>query len=197
MTNLLARILLSIMVFPLATLIFILFLFVGLTIDAGSSGPRREEWAFLLATGVTAVFVAGYWFRLWWRSVQWTPRRKLLTIGSGLFMITVGLGTGFGAYTTMQPFPELSPCILLGGVCAIVPWLPMTVVIWRETAAERAERIRQSAGDVLFCPRCGYNLTGLYAAQCPECGARFTLNELYAAQHGEEIADAERSGDRM
>lgn len=30
----------------------------------------------------------------------------------------------------------------------------------------------------LPCPKCGYNLTGLREARCPECGATYTLDEL-------------------
>ena len=35
--------------------------------------------------------------------------------------------------------------------------------------------------DAIACPTCGYNLTGLREARCPECGSQFTLDQLYAA----------------
>ncbi|MDB5303490.1 MAG: hypothetical protein JWM97_1039, partial [Phycisphaerales bacterium] len=38
----------------------------------------------------------------------------------------------------------------------------------------------------VVCPTCGYNLTGLTATRCPECGSQFTLDELMAAQPGRE-----------
>ena len=34
----------------------------------------------------------------------------------------------------------------------------------------------------ITCPTCGYNLTGLTATRCPECGKQCTLDELFAAQ---------------
>ena len=80
---------------------------------------------------------------------------------------------------------------LLGAGLAISAWLAVCVLIWRETAAERAERVRQAAGDALFCPKCGYNMTGLYEARCPECGSRFTVDQLYASQKKETL-EAER-----
>ena len=53
--------------------------------------------------------------------------------------------------------------------------------------ADRAGAFRQAAGDVLFCPKCGYNMTGLYEARCPECGSRYTLDQLAAAQKQEQL----------
>ena len=69
--------------------------------------------------------------------------------------------------------------IILACIAAIPLWLVLTLLIWRETPAERAERLQASAGKALFCPKCNYNMTGLYEARCPECGERFTLDQLH------------------
>lgn len=34
----------------------------------------------------------------------------------------------------------------------------------------------------VHCPRCGYSMSGLDTSTCPECGARYTLDELIRAQ---------------
>jgi rubrerythrin len=60
-------------------------------------------------------------------------------------------------------------------------WLIGTAIIWRETAKERGERLRHMGIHTLTCPNCGYNLTGLREAKCPECGAAYTLDQLYAS----------------
>lgn len=181
MTNLLARILLSIMVFPLAALVYLLLIF-----GAGvNRGPRDST--FVIATVGTAVFVAAYW--LWRSSVRWTRERIALTVGSGVGVAVIGLVTGL-AMMQMSSIRDAGFGIFIGGLCAIVLWLPITIVLWRENAEERAERIARSAGDVVCCPRCGYNLTGLREARCPECGAQYTLDQLLAAQRREEIGEA-------
>jgi len=188
MTSLLARILLSIMVLPLAALVYILLIFGFMR----QSGPWGRELGFLTTTLITAGFVVGYWLWLWRGSVRWTPQRLGLTLGSGLAATFVGLITG-GLMMAVVGNGNGEFGIFIGGVTGIVVWLPMTVVLWRETAEERAERIRQAAGDVLFCPRCGYNLTGLREARCPECGAQFTIDQLFAAQRRDVME--ERKGE--
>jgi len=35
--------------------------------------------------------------------------------------------------------------------------------------------------NAIACPSCGYNLTGLSEARCPEYGSRFTLDQLVAS----------------
>lgn len=37
------------------------------------------------------------------------------------------------------------------------------------------------ASSHLYCPRCGYDLTGLAQERCPECGVAFDLQQLQAA----------------
>jgi DNA-directed RNA polymerase subunit RPC12/RpoP len=67
-------------------------------------------------------------------------------------------------------------------VAVVLTWLAVAVFIWCETPAEPAERIEGSSKSAVACPTCGYNLTGLSEARCPECGTRFTLDELLALQ---------------
>ena len=68
-------------------------------------------------------------------------------------------------------------------------WLFCTVLVWRETTAERIERLRARSPEAMVCPACGYNLTGLRQTTCPECGARYTIDELAALQPDRETAD--------
>jgi predicted amidophosphoribosyltransferase len=64
-----------------------------------------------------------------------------------------------------------------------IVWVLATVILWRETAAERLARMsRLVSHPTVLCPVCGYNLSGLREARCPECGGSFTLDELAASQ---------------
>ena len=40
------------------------------------------------------------------------------------------------------------------------------------------------------CPQCDYSLVGLESCTCPECGARFTIDQLIAAQDYAALRDA-------
>ncbi len=58
------------------------------------------------------------------------------------------------------------------------------LVVARGYARYRAGRpVLTSEGVVnVTCPRCGYSLVGLSESRCPECGAKFTLDELIREQ---------------
>lgn len=187
MTNLLARILLAMMLFPLAVTVYLVVLFPVMAL----TGYTRfgDTVSFLLTTGATALFVGIYWLRLWRHSVNWRAGRVRRTVLAAAGCVLAGVVVGT-IMTWLTDINTPSFGIFIAGLVAMVSWLPITIVLWKETPLERANRLRQAATDVLFCPRCGYNMTGLYEARCPECGAQFTLNQLYAAQQKPEIADA-------
>jgi hypothetical protein len=175
MTSLVARILLSIMLLPLAAAIY-LVVFLAI-----SHGPSQAEFAFACATLVTVCFVAAYWLWLWRHSVLWTKQRIWRTIISGVACIATGVLAGV-ALSRAAGSIDASLGFFVAGLLCVVCWLPTTVILWRETPRERVERLRQTASGTVFCPRCGYNMTGLAEARCPECGAKFTLDVLYSAQ---------------
>ena len=188
MTNLLARILLAIMILPLAATVYVVVVFSLI------SKPGNDAVAFIVATLLTAVFVVAYWLWLWRESVKWTGARIGRTLLASAGCVGVGaLGAAF--LNAVSNIHEESFAIFIAGLLSIVSWLPVTVLIWRETSQERMDRLRLAAGDVLCCLRCGYNMTGLHEARCPECGTQYTLNQLFAAQHGHEIGDAATPGE--
>ena len=183
MSRLVSRILLSILMFPLATTFYII-VFV-----AGGTWVRQnlnvfyyltEAYAFALASFLTWILVAVYWCLLWKSSVKWNSDRRIFTVvASAIALIIAGI-TAIAVGSVVRASSGFSTFV--GGILAIVLWLIATVLIWRETPAERAQRLAASPASAISCPNCGYNLTGLTESRCPECGSQFTLNELLASQ---------------
>jgi len=175
MSRLIARILLALSIWPLAALVYMM---VFVLMVQGNYGPAREARGFTVAGCVTWMFVGAYWILLWRKSIVWTGRRRGLTFGAILGALVLGgmagmlmggvTGGDFGWF--------------IGSVTAPVLWLVATVLIWRESAGERAARLANAGRDAIVCPTCGYNLTGLREARCPECGTQFTIDQLLAAQ---------------
>jgi hypothetical protein len=169
MSRLVARILLAMLMFPLAVMLYALTVAV--------------EEMILAAGGVTWAGVATYWCLLWRSSIRWTSARVRGTLVAAGGAVVVGGGVAFVISGAFVRGGDAAGFILfLGGVLAILLWLFATVFLWRETTAERAARVGATGTSTVTCPACGYNLTGLTDARCPECGGQFTLNELLAAQ---------------
>jgi len=179
MSNLVSRILLAILLVPLSV---ILYFAVGAAIFKGPGSPQGLDVLFMHI--LVGFFIVLYWLTLWRKLVRWTQWRKVTTFLSGLGCVVAGalFGTVVGVMVRFPERDRIAFTIFLGGFLTIVLWLIVSVLLWRETAAERAERIHQVAGEALCCPKCGYNLTGLRGDRCPECGTRLTLDQLYAAQ---------------
>ncbi|MCG3138016.1 MAG: hypothetical protein HJJLKODD_01872 [Phycisphaerae bacterium] len=180
MSALLARLLLS-FVMLVATPLVYLVLFVIIE----ESVLPNDTSAFLASSMFTAIGVLTAWLMIWRRQVRWTPNRRGQTIGVvGLSCALAAMVAVLIGWVTHRGIREEG--IILGGMTWLVGWLAGSVLVWRETPAERAERLANMTRGAISCPRCGYNLTGLQQARCPECGTQFTLDELFAQLHEEK-----------
>ncbi|MHC5004226.1 MAG: hypothetical protein ACYTJ0_14020, partial [Planctomycetota bacterium] len=154
MSRLVARIMLALIMLPLAAMVY--------TITAVVLASRRywsvsEERLFLWGTIVTAVFVVAYWLLLWRGTVRWTRSRVLLTVA----VTAATLLGGAGLSAIIGRLIEDSFGIFVGGALAILGWLALTVLVWRETRGERVLRLRTATRDgAVVCPACGYSMTG-------------------------------------
>lgn len=188
MSRLVARILLSIFMFPLAALLYTLCVVIGIDLNEWLRWYRaRNVVVFLTSDVITWAGVATYWILLWRQSVPWTPQRIRRTQSAAVIAAVAATGSGFLAAVLPDVGAEFPSFV--GGVIAIMLWLVATVLIWRETPGERSARV--SGTSAIVCPTCGYNLTGLTGTRCPECGSQFTLNELMAAQPSQAAAEIE------
>ena len=191
MSRLIAQIMLSILLFPLAALWYLLAFIVIIESQRGVYYRSREQWGFLFSGVLTWGFIACYWIALWRKSVQWDARRRGRTAIAAFVAAAAAtvLGAAAGVVTDEGGFG-----VFMGSAAAPLLWQVGTILIWRETDAERAARLaeRGMAGG-LVCPTCGYNLNGLKGTRCPECGSEFTLDALIASQPAMRQAEVERS----
>ena len=130
------------------------------------------------------ILVAG-WILVWRPEVQWTPVRRFLT---AISWIIASIPPGMVVVVMLIVETGLSE---LSAVFAVMIWAPfwigLTALFWRETKTERGRRLKMQGINGLVCPTCGDNLMGLRESKCPECGSRFTLDQLYAAQKREAL----------
>jgi hypothetical protein len=174
MSRLLSKIMLAMLMLPLAAALYVVVFASSYEFWFGYS---HEIATFVVATIAAWVFIACYWTLLWHRTVRWTRWRIGLT--GAAVVVGSGVGAAGGALVGMV---EDGLGAFLGGVTTILFWLLGTVLIWRETTDERIARLRARSPEAMVCPGCGYNLTGLRQTTCPECGASYTIDELMALQ---------------
>jgi hypothetical protein len=175
MTRLIARLVLAMLILPLTGAVFVL----ALGAFVGRSGPPAPA-AIAIIWAVVYTFVATYWVLLWRDLVRWNRARKLNTVLAGPLALLAGVVAG-SVLLGISHAPTAAGMFVGGGVVPIV-WVLTTVLVWRETPQERMERITAAGTDSICCPVCGYNMTGLRESRCPECGSRFTLDQLLAGQ---------------
>ena len=175
MTATIARLVLAMLILPAAGAVFVVTL-VALLRPARPPGIAQ----LVLLWTIVYAFVGAYWVLLWRGVVRWTRHRLLRTAGGTALALLAGLAFA-GLARALNPGLPPQVLMLVGGGVVPIIWVVATVVLWRETPAERADRLAALGGTV-GCPLCGYNLAGLPAGPCPECGGRFTLDRLAASQ---------------
>ncbi len=176
MTATIARLILAMLLLPATGGVF----FCALFALVGGSGPPRVL-NLLLLWVIVYSFVAIYWILLWRKLVRWTPARIVNTALASALSLAAGLIAGVGFRVLNHQLP-IQIIIFAGGGIVPIVWVLATVIVWRETPAERMMRLGRLGARGVLCPLCGYNLAGLREARCPECGATFTLDQLAAFQ---------------
>ena len=174
MTRTVARLILAMLLLPCTGAVFLLLM---LTLVAPVGGPPSVARLMLLWFLIYA-FVGTYWVVLWHDIVSWTRRRVMLTAAATALSLTIGATVALLTFVISRQQVPPAIAMLFGGGTVPITWVLSTVLIWRETAAERLGRLTAHGMPVLACPQCGYNLAGLSEARCPECGASFTLEQL-------------------
>ena len=178
MSRIISNLLMTIAMFPaaVALVVFSAILLEEMDFD--------EEVGIPLVCVITVAFVYLYWTGVWRSTVQWTGNRRIWTLLSAL--VSLGAGALVGVVMA-NVIPYIEPGFICGSFVAAVAWMISSAFVWRETDAERAERVNTGSSGgggyigPLLCPRCGYNMRGLTHARCPECGTEYTLDALLTA----------------
>jgi hypothetical protein len=188
MTRAISRILLSLLSFPFASLLYLAaFIFFQRNLMYGGNYFSRTAWSFSFSGAISWCFLAAYWYWLWRRSVRWNARRWAATAYGAAGALAAGV---VGGVFLSSSEPGVGPFI--GSTLTPLIWIAVICVVWRETDEEQARRLANAAGiDSVVCLRCKYPLTGLTAAKCPECGSEFTLDQLFAGQPSRAAAAIE------
>jgi len=177
MSHLISRILLAILLFPLASLFYLVVYVVSWRSRFALFVERQYFDDFIFAGAATWLFVGFYWYFLWRGSVRLTQGRFAFTLIAAVVSAIAGLLIG-----VLLSASERDVGSFVGSTAAPLLWLVATCFIWRESAEERGARLASTGGESVICPACGYNLTGLSNPRCPECGKQYTLDELLAGQ---------------
>jgi hypothetical protein len=176
MTRTVARLILAMLLLPCTGAVFLL-LFLALINASGPPAVGR----LLLLWSLLYLFVGVYWLILWRDMVPWNARRIRLTVLATVLSLAGGVAVAVGCMAINRDVPPPF-AVLLGGGTVPITWVLSTVLVWRETAAERLTRLTAHGMPVIACPLCGYNLAGLTEARCPECGGSFTLEQIVLAR---------------
>ena len=184
MTRTVARLVLAMLLLPASGAVFII-LFVAML----QPGSPPSVFRLILLWSIVYLFIAVYWLLLWRSEVRWTPRRVVATAGGTAVALLSGVGMAALCIAVNNILPP-QVLVLAGGGAVPIAWVLLTVIVWRETADERAQRLAAAGASDVICPVCGYRMTGLREARCPECGAAYTLEQLMAVQPGRAAATA-------
>jgi len=150
---------------------------------------RADEDALLASTIITGAALITAWIAIWRKTVQWTVVRRILTALAVLWSAGAATLISLIVIALLNP-RDAGMAIALAGAVWVPMWLVSTALIWRETGFERALRIDPRAAGMLACPNCGYDLRGLSEARCPECGRRYTLDQIVNLALGiDDLAD--------
>ena len=136
MSRLVARLLLSMLLFPLASLLYLIAMFLYWEMIHPAWG-RRSEHEMFITGGLTAwVFMAVYWYLLWRASVRFTGERIVFTMIAALAAIIIAV-----VIAAFMNSVERGLGTFIGSAAAPLLWLTATVFVWRESPQERTERL--------------------------------------------------------
>src|SRR5438045_7490002 len=102
MSHLLSRILLAMLMFPLAAMVYVIVFFTTVFSHGWNTDARYN----ILAGAVAWAFIAIYWFLLWRKLVQWQRTRIIRTLLAAGGAGVCGLALAFAIQLIVSPGSE-------------------------------------------------------------------------------------------
>src|SRR5438046_6208848 len=96
MSYLISRILLAMLMVPVASLVYLITFCIYVDNHLFTNG--RTAVGFIIAGAVTWVFLGAWWFLLWRASVHWNRRRQKLTFAAVGVAAVAGFFAGAATY---------------------------------------------------------------------------------------------------
>lgn len=151
----------------------LLFLLIGLV--ETSRGGVDDEYIFL-GMGAAAIGWSFLLYKIWSGYRQWKRPLRTVLVCVNSCILTGGLAALVDA---IAPRAEaLIGAVVLLGLGIIIAFI--TQSIWE---SRRLKAMRADAPPLrINCPDCGYSMSDLESAVCPECGRKSTLDALIRAQ---------------
>jgi hypothetical protein len=153
-----------------------MLLAVALTMGLGRSSVLDEAAAAMLLGALVL------WLIALWRI--WSPAQRVRPITRpviGTVIVTAFTIPGLFAADHFIGYDEEYAMAGIG-LCSAAIVLLLWLAALHRLFKRRPVFDRDNQVDVR-CPTCNYSLVGLRDLRCPECGARFTIDELIRAQH--------------
>lgn len=165
------RIIVSILLFIALHLLFMFALWIFPTFWR----IRGQELYLYTALSSCAILFVG-WMGIWRRSVYWSASRRLGTLIATIVCIAMAFAVTF--FIDQSTARWAGAGSMFGAIVWAYTWVPATLIIWRDRASDLGIKNGDIGSISPRCVNCGYNLTGLREARCPECGTQYTLDVL-------------------
>ncbi len=153
-----------------------------------AGGSRRGDEAIAAAMGGAGLVwcLAQMWV--------WQSYRRFRMLLSGIFSVIAIWVVVVPICVMIESAFRRNEELLIAGciLCGIAATLLRMAVLWHRQS--RGKALTDIEGRInLNCPDCGYVMVGLSESRCPECGARFTLDELIRRQDYHLLRSVDRA----
>lgn len=175
MTRVVARLILTALLAPLAFLMLVGTVFSAQVLNVSWNYRPLFISATLSVCAYVLLILLGL---IWFRAVRWTTAKRRATFWAGFtIVILAAVLTAFAVYLggTSEEYFILT---LIGHALLAVTGAAAIPLIWHESRAQRLERLAAVSARATRCPGCKYDLGGQTTLTCPECGVTLNLKTI-------------------